>query len=58
MVPVKLTVVIPTMNEADSIGQVIDDIRKHLSGIGEYEILVVDTNSTDGTVEIARERGV
>lgn len=56
MVPVKLTVVIPTMNEADSIGKVIDDVQKHLSET-EYEILVVDTDSTDGTVEIAEERG-
>ncbi len=56
MVPVKLTVVIPTMNEADSIGKVIDDVKKHLSET-EYEVLVVDTDSTDGTVEIAEERG-
>ncbi|MCJ2512233.1 MAG: glycosyltransferase family 2 protein [Candidatus Thermoplasmatota archaeon] len=56
MVPVKLTVVIPTMNEADSIGKVIVDVQKHLSET-EYEILVVDTDSTDGTVEIAEERG-
>lgn len=56
VVPVDLTVVIPTMNEADSIGRVIDDIRRHLGG-RECEILVVDTNSTDGTVEIAKERG-
>ncbi|MCJ2563853.1 MAG: glycosyltransferase family 2 protein [Candidatus Thermoplasmatota archaeon] len=56
MVPVKLTVVIPTMNEAGSIGKVIDDVQKHLSET-EYEILVVDTDSTDGTVKIAEERG-
>ncbi|MFQ5910567.1 MAG: glycosyltransferase family 2 protein [Thermoplasmata archaeon] len=56
VVPVKLTVVIPTMNEADSIGRVIDEVKKHLKGV-EYEILVVDTDSTDGTVEIAEEMG-
>jgi len=57
VVPVKLTVVIPTMNEADSIGQVIDEVEKHLSGIEGHEILVVDTDSKDGTVEIAVKRG-
>jgi glycosyltransferase involved in cell wall biosynthesis len=44
------------MNEADSIGKVIDDIEGNLSGI-EHEILVVDTSSTDGTVQIAEEKG-
>lgn len=57
MAPVRLTVVIPTMNEADSIGQVIGEIGRHLSGLEGYEILVVDTNSTDGTVEIAEKLG-
>jgi glycosyltransferase involved in cell wall biosynthesis len=44
------------MNEADSIGKVIDDIEENLQGI-EHEILVVDTDSSDGTVQIAEGRG-
>src|SRR6267143_5265 len=48
----KVSVVIPTLNEGDSIGAVIDEIPK-----GVLEILVVDGNSTDGTQEIARARG-
>lgn len=44
------------MNEADSIGKVIDDIEENLSGI-DHEILVVDTESKDGTIEIAQGKG-
>ncbi len=53
-----ITVVIPTINEEESIGQVIDRLVKTLISIGEeYEIVVVDTNSKDRTVEIAGSRG-
>src|SRR6267142_1322844 len=48
----KVSVVIPTLNEGDSIGAVIDEIPK-----GVLEILVVDGNSKDGTQEIARGKG-
>jgi len=51
-----ISVIIPTMNEEESIGQVIDSVRQALSGI-EHEILVVDTNSKDRTREIARQKG-
>lgn len=51
-----ISVIIPTMNEEESIGQVIDSVRQALSGI-EHEILVVDTNSKDRTMEIARQKG-
>ena len=49
----ELTVVIPTLNEADAIGKVIDELR----GYGYNNILVVDGHSDDGTAEIAREKG-
>ncbi len=52
----QLSVIIPTMNEEESIGQVIDSVRLALSG-WDLEILVVDTNSKDRTREIAAERG-
>ncbi|MFW6142131.1 MAG: glycosyltransferase family 2 protein [Candidatus Saliniplasma sp.] len=52
----KISVVIPTMNEEESIGEVLDDVNKVLSG-KDYEILIVDTNSTDRTREIARSKG-
>jgi glycosyltransferase involved in cell wall biosynthesis len=46
-------VIIPSLNEAQSIGQVLDELPKHLV----TEVLVVDSNSTDGTPEIAARRG-
>jgi glycosyltransferase involved in cell wall biosynthesis len=50
---VRLAVVIPTFDEAGSIGRVLDDIPASL----EAEVLVVDGGSTDGTREIAASRG-
>jgi len=52
----KISVVIPTMNEEESIGQVMDEINEALSG-RDYEVLIVDTESTDRTREIARSKG-
>ncbi|KPV47571.1 MULTISPECIES: glycosyltransferase family 2 protein [Acidiplasma] len=49
----KVSAVIPTINEEKSIGNVIDGL-KCIDGI---EIIVVDTNSTDKTREIAASKG-
>lgn len=49
----EISVVIPTMNEGRTIGSVIDG----LSYLSPKEIIVVDTNSSDGTKEIARSKG-
>ncbi|MCS7120859.1 MAG: glycosyltransferase family 2 protein [Candidatus Bathyarchaeota archaeon] len=49
-----VTVVLPTLNEEDAIGSVIDEIR----GAGYDKVLVVDGYSKDRTVEIARSKGV
>ncbi len=51
-----LSVIIPTINEEASIGNTIRNVRRHLKSI-RHEIIIVDTNSTDGTVEIARSFG-
>lgn len=48
-----VTVVIPTLNEAEGIRSVIEEIKE----IGIKNILVVDGGSTDGTVEIAESAG-
>ncbi len=56
MSEVDISVVIPTRNEADSIGKVIDDVVKTLAGL-HFEIIIVDTESTDGTIEIAKSKG-
>ena len=50
-----LLVVIPAFNEADSIGNVIQDIRIH---IPSASILVVDDGSSDKTVEVAESANV
>ena len=51
-----LVIVIPTLNEAESIGDVLDEISEELHNI-EYSILVVDGHSVDGTPEIAVKKG-
>jgi len=49
----RVSVIIPTHNEAQSIGRVLADLPTDIV----TEVLVVDSNSTDGTPEIARELG-
>ena len=51
-----LTILIPTLNEADAIGKVIEEILQE--GFDKSQILVVDGGSTDGTVDIIRNYGV
>jgi glycosyltransferase involved in cell wall biosynthesis len=50
---VRVSVVIPTHNEAQSIGRVLADLPVDIV----TEVLVVDSNSTDGTPEIASKLG-
>jgi glycosyltransferase involved in cell wall biosynthesis len=45
----RVSVIIPTRNEAASIGRVLADLPSHLV----TEVIVVDSDSTDGTPEIA-----
>ncbi len=47
-----INVIIPAFNEADSIAKVINEIPKSVS-----EIIVVNNNSTDNTVENAQKAG-
>jgi len=49
----KITVLIPVLNEADNIGRVIADIPQDLNA----QIVVVDNGSTDGTPKIAKQAG-
>lgn len=53
----RLSVIIPTMNEEQSIGLVIDEVKKHVPSDMEVEILIVDTDSKDKTREIASSKG-
>jgi rSAM/selenodomain-associated transferase 2 len=52
---VNLAVVIPTLSEAERIGQSVRDARR--SAASRVEITVVDGGSTDGTPERAAEAG-
>lgn len=52
----KLSVILPTLNERESICRVIDLVTKNvIKLVPEYEIIVVDDNSEDGTVELVRD---
>jgi glycosyltransferase involved in cell wall biosynthesis len=51
--PLRVSVVIPTHNEAQSIGRVLADLPDDIV----TEVLVVDSNSSDGTGEIAEKMG-
>jgi glycosyltransferase involved in cell wall biosynthesis len=56
----KISVMVPCYNEEKGIGAVIDQIpRDKLKALGyEVDVLVVNNNSSDSTVEVARTKGV
>ena len=47
-------VFLPALNEEESLPAVIDELRRELPAV---DVLVVDDGSTDGTADLARERG-
>ena len=49
----RVSVIIPTHNEAQAIGRVLADLPSNVAS----EIIVVDSNSNDGTPEIAEKLG-
>jgi len=52
LVTVLISVVVPTYNERDNIVELIRRIDNALKGI-DYEVVVVDDNSPDGTADVA-----
>ena len=51
----KVLIFLPTYNEKANIGKLIDK----LNGLNfQKEILIVDDNSPDGTIEIIKENGL
>lgn len=55
--PRALAIVIPALNEARSLGQVLADIPRAGPGWALREIVVADNGSSDGTAEVARAAG-
>ena len=51
----RIVIVIPTLNECEAVGKVLDGVKDAMDGY-EYRMLVVDGHSIDGTDEIAREK--
>lgn len=56
---IRISLVIPTLNEAEDIGRVVSELGSHLMGTHRLldELVVVDSGSTDLTREIARQQG-
>src|SRR5438132_5213889 len=50
----KVSVIIACFNERETIEQVVRAVRE--SALQDLEIIVVDDGSTDGTVEVLREK--
>jgi len=54
---VKTSIILPTYNERDNILELIECIKGYVEPAGlEYEIVVVDDSSPDGTAEVVRAR--
>ena len=53
----KVVVYLPALNEAATIGAVLDDIPSRLPGVESIRAIVIDDGSTDGTAVIAQRHG-
>jgi len=51
-----LSVIVPTYNEAENIRELIEKVESSLKGL-DFEVIVVDDSSPDGTAEIAERLG-
>ena len=51
----KVSIVVPTYNERDNVRPLCDGIRTALASAWDYEVIIVDDNSPDGTADTVRE---
>jgi dolichol-phosphate mannosyltransferase len=49
-----LSVIVPTLNERSNLLPLVTDLSSVLSGM-DYEIMIVDDDSEDGTASYARQ---
>lgn len=54
----KITVIVPAYNEENLIVGCLDSLLNQTLELAEYEVIVVDNNSTDATAGIANSMGV
>lgn len=54
----KLVIMIPCLNEAETLPLVFETMPKSVPGIDTIEILLIDDGCTDDTVEVAKRLGV
>jgi dolichol-phosphate mannosyltransferase len=53
---IKVTVILPTYNESGNIIDLVNKIIEHIPDVYDYEILVVDDNSPDGTYSLVCDK--
>lgn len=51
----RILVIIPTYNESENIPKIIPDVLQHSDDKNEFNVLVVDDNSPDGTAQIVKD---
>jgi glycosyltransferase involved in cell wall biosynthesis len=54
----KLSIIIPTLNEADYLPATVRSMRENAVSGGPYEIIIADTGSTDGSQEVSLALGL
>jgi glycosyltransferase involved in cell wall biosynthesis len=52
-----LSFIIPAFNEEENIANTLEMIKKHVPEVVQYEIIVIDHDSTDDTFNLAKKNG-